>query len=87
MRNLPIIIILVLLVVLYLVVPARESFSQSGLSLSDADCMKLAEVYYRPTVHDPACRSNYNQRICGPQRRSTIDFRTGNYFTENGHLI
>lgn len=87
MKNLPIIIILVILVILYFTIPAKEKFSQSGLSLSDADCMKLAEVYYRPTMKDPECRSEYNGRICGKQRRSTIDYRTGNYFTENGHLI
>jgi len=65
----------------------NEPFSSSGLAISDADCAKLANVYYRPDVNDPKCRAGYNQEICGKTRRSTITDRTGNYYTMNGQLV
>jgi len=86
-ENLPIIAIVVLFLVLYFVIYRRENFSTSGLAISDPYCTQLADVYYNPNVTDPKCRENYLRRICGKRRRNTIDFRTGNYFTENGQLL
>jgi len=66
---------------------APESFSTSGLALSDKDCVKLAEVYYKPSSKDPHCRSFYKDRICGKTRRGIMENRRGNYFTDHGVLI
>jgi hypothetical protein len=83
----PILITLLIIVIIVLCAPRNELFSASGLSLSDEDCRKLVDVYYKPTENSPECRDNYMMRICGKQRRSTIDPRTGNYYTQYGVLI
>jgi hypothetical protein len=82
-----VLVILLVLVVIALCASRAEGFSKSGMSLSDNDCRELAEVYYKPWENNPKCRDNYKQRICGHQRRDTIDVNTGNYFTNNGILI
>ena len=83
----PILIVLLIIVIIVLCAPRNELFSASGLSLSDEDCRKLVDVYYKPNEHLPECRNNYMKRICGKQRRNTIDPRTGNYYTQYGVLI
>ncbi|AYV82368.1 MAG: hypothetical protein Homavirus38_2 [Homavirus sp.] len=85
-----IILILILLLIIALVIlynPANEQFSTSGLAISDADCQKLVDVYYRPNDHSPVCRDDYTRRICGYQRRNTVDPQTGNYYTSYGQLL
>jgi len=64
-----------------------ENFSVSGLSISDDECHKLSSIYYKPCMNDPDCRLNGTKRICGRCRRNLIDYRTGNYYTNNGELI
>lgn len=86
-ENLPILIIIALFVVLYFIMSKRETFSSSGLAVSDRYCQQLADVYYMPRETSADCRHNYRKRICGHPRRNTVDFNTGNYFTENGQLV
>jgi len=86
MENLLLVILLVIL--LYVLFNTfTERFSQSGLGLSDRDCSRLVDVYFRPNDNQPQCRNNYNERICGLNRRNTVDPFTGNYFTINGMLV
>jgi len=87
MKNLPILILVALFVILCFLAPRSESFSDSGLAISNDYCRQLTDVYYRPGVNDPKCRKNYRKRICGKQRRSSIDPWTGNYFTYYGQLL
>ena len=87
MRNLLLLILISLLLILIFCNGQKENFSTSGLAISDQDCDKLASVYYNPRISDPECRQNAHQRICGRQRRSTVDTATGNYFYDNGVLI
>jgi hypothetical protein len=82
-----VIISIAVLVFIGLIVTSRESFSQSGLTIDDDYCHKLSSVYVDPKNNDPVARKNYDDRICGKQRRYTIDDRFGNYFTMNGMLI
>lgn len=86
MENLPMYILILLLLAFFLMT-VKESFSSSGMTISDEYCHKLANVYYKPTDNNPSCRDKYNEKICGHSRRNNIDFRTGNYFTENGVLV
>ncbi len=85
--NLPLLGLVLLFVILYFMVSKNEGFSDSGLAISDRYCTALADVYYRPSVKNPVCRDNYRERICGKARRNMVDFRTGNYYTENGQLL
>lgn len=85
--NNALLIFLLVIIIIILCMPRDEYFSASGLSMSDFDCRKLADVYYRPKVTSPKCRNNYRERICGHMRRNTIDPWTGNYFTDYGTLI
>lgn len=87
MENLSLLIFIGLVLMLILFNNNREPFSTSGLAISDRYCNKLASVYYDPKNNDPACRASGAQRICGRQRRSTIDNITGNYFYDYGVLI
>lgn len=80
-------IIILLVLAMFFMVPMNESFSHSGLTMSDDYCRKLAYVYNRPHIKDLECRRDFSDRICGGIRRRTIDSRTGNYFTENGVLV
>jgi len=84
---LPIIVAILLFFVLYYSTLKRENFSKSGMSISDPKCMELADVYYKPQDNNPTNRSLYRKEICGPQRRKTVNFPTGNYFTEHGELV
>lgn len=76
-----IIIAIVVAVVIYLIYTKmmKEKFSSSGMSLSDEECKKLAEVYNRPDIEGQTCRDNYEKRICGKDRKGMIDRETGNY--------
>lgn len=82
MENLPTwftiigITIIVLFAILYV---TKETFSASGLTISDVDCHKLASVY----MSNPA----NEEHVCGHKRRETIDSKFGNYYTVNGMLI
>lgn len=84
---LPIIVAILLFFVLYYSMSKRENFSKSGLSISDRKCLELADVYYRPTDNNPVNRNLYRREICSPQRRESVNFPTGNYFTEHGELV
>lgn len=84
---LPIIVAILLFFMLYYSTSKREKFSKSGMSISDRKCMELADVYYRPTDTDPINRNLYRREICSPLRRETVNFPTGNYFTERGELV
>ena len=83
---LPIIVAIILFFALYYSTK-QEHFSKSGMSISDLKCMELADVYYRPQDNDPIRRNIYRRKICSPLRRVTVDFPTGNYFTEDGELV
>jgi len=87
MKNLPIIIIVLLVIALGLILRVRETFSTSGLTISDRYCTKLADVYHKPMLVDEEMRDDYKNRICGPSRRVMIDNQTGNYYTQNGILV
>ena len=87
MKNLPLCLMIMLLVVLGLLLTVKENFSASGLAISDEYCDKLAQVYLDPSNKDPAFRAEYEQRLCGNVRRRTIDHKTGNYYTVNGVLV
>jgi hypothetical protein len=94
MNNLPILILVGLLVLSYFWNPfiksvngQNEKFATSGLAISDRYCDKLVSVYNRPKIVNPELRKIYGKRICGNRRHNTVDYRTGNYFTENGTLI
>ncbi len=63
--------------------PFKEGFSSSGLTMSNEECDKLANVYYKPGESGFDCK----RRICAKNRRNSVDFVTGNYFTENGVLV
>jgi hypothetical protein len=85
-KDKPLLVLVLLIVVLYLF-KNKEPFSTSGLTISDRYCTKLADVYHRPEVNCPHCRDCYRKKICGKCRRHTINFNTGNYFTEGGELV
>ena len=87
MKNLPICVLIVLLVILGLAMTFKENFSTSGMTISDDYCTKLADVYFDPQNTNQEYRNKYNEKICGNARRNTIYPRTGNYFTENGVLV
>ena len=81
MENLPtwVTIIGITLIVLFgLIYASRESFSSSGLTMSNEDCHKLTNVYMNP---------DNEKYVCGHKRRETIDSKFGNYYTVNGILI
>jgi hypothetical protein len=86
-EYLPIIVAILLFFVLYYSVQKHENFSKSGMSISDRKCMELADVYYKPTDNNPKNRNQYRREICSPLRRKTVNFPTGNYFTEHGELV
>jgi hypothetical protein len=80
MDNQCVLVVLAVVIVLYILIQSSsEHFSSSGMSLSDADCNQLVDVYYRPTMNNDNCRMNYMRRICDTPRRHMIDRRTGNY--------
>ena len=79
-----VLIIALIIFMLYFFTPEQEKFSTSGLNMSDEYCEKLAAVYYKPRVDLSA---DYMNKICGYDRRHSIDFNTGNYFTEYGQLV
>lgn len=79
-----IIIILSVLIGLSILMGPREPFSASGLSISDSDCDKLAQIYYKPYLTKGQKLRN---RICDKSRRSNIDYLTGNYETYHGKLF
>lgn len=87
MKNLPIIIGIAVIILLVVTFSWRENFSTSGLAISDRYCAKLAQVYHKPMLQDEEARADYENRICGKERRCTIDNQTGNYFTQNGVLV
>lgn len=87
MQNLPLCILIVALIFIGFVLATKEHFSSSGLTLSNDYCNNLADVYYNPTDVNEERRRLYRERICGSQRRNTIDMTTGNYFTQDGVLI
>lgn len=87
MKNLPILILIAVVIILVMCRPGSEKFSTSGLSISDRECMKLADVYSHPRCNDPECRSDYRRRICGMQRRQTVEPSMGNYWNEYGVLV
>ena len=80
-------VILSLVVIAGIFYSVREGFSSSGLTISDEYCTKLADVYVDAGNRNPDFREDYKKRVCGHNRRNTIDHITGNYFTENGVLI
>ena len=86
-ENLPICLLVFALMALCIFFTFRESFSTSGMTISDDYCGRLTDIYYDPANRDPKCRHNARNRICGHERRNTIDYKTGNYYTENGVLI
>lgn len=75
------IIVIVILACLFFILFTRESFSSSGLTISDEYCNKLVDVYVDPVT------DTIRNKICGHQRRTTVDPMHGNYFTMNGMLI
>jgi len=75
------------LVLLGLFITSKETFSSSGLTISNADCHKLSDIYVNPHEMDPMTRANYEERICDHKRRDTVDYKFGNYYTVNGMLI
>ena len=77
----------VIIAILILFSPRSEYFSSSGLSISNKECDRLADVYYRPRVHSKSCRQNFKNRICGQVRRDHLDYATGNYETNNSGLL
>ena len=81
----PLILIIAVVVILYVMTSLFEPFSDSGMPISNEYCVKLADVYYRPS--DSENRDDYRNRICGNVRRHSVDPETGNYFTENGIII
>lgn len=87
MKNLPIIIMVLLIFVLWIIYSVKETFSISGMAISDDYCTKLSDVYHKPILVDEEMRDDYKNRICGPGRRETIDSQTGNYYTQNGMLV
>jgi len=87
MKNIPLLILLGIIVLMIMCMSDKEKFSQSGLAISDRYCQKLADVYYNPKTTDVNSRFNYRKRICGKQRRNTIDNRMGNYYTDYGILV
>jgi len=86
-ENLPLSLLILILIIVFLFMTFKEGFSSSGMTISDIDCMKLADVYYDPMINDPDYRIDARKRICGCQRRNTIDFGTGNFYTHNGSLL
>lgn len=86
MENWVLILIIVLVFAIF-IAPKQETFSDSGLAISNRYCQKLTDVYYKPRVNKQKCRFNYRRRICGQQRRNTIDPRTGNYVMDYGVLV
>lgn len=87
MQNLLIFALLALVFLMVFCNGNNEAFSTSGLAISDRYCNKLTDVYFNPQMTDSGCRANYKNRICGKQRRNTIDHRTGNYFYDYGVLV
>jgi hypothetical protein len=87
MKNLPICILIALFIVLGLMLTLRENFSNSGMTISDDYCTKLATVYFDPENTNQEYRNVYGNKICGNIRRGEIYPRTGNYFTDDGVLV
>ena len=87
MKNWNIILLLVIIVAaIYFFAPKQEKFSTSGLNMSDRYCEKLGTVYYKPRMGHQYKKNNVD-KICGRDRRNTIGYDTGNYFTEGGQLV
>jgi hypothetical protein len=63
-----------------------EGFSQSGLSVSDKDCRRLVDGYYKPKEDEDTRTSGYD-KVCKMQRRNTITPDTGNWLTHQGYLM
>jgi hypothetical protein len=82
-----IIILVVLLIALYFLLRTPETFSQSGLNMSDRYCTRLVDTYRHPTVTDAEERLRYHNEVCGKSRRNTVTDTTGNYFTHYGMLV
>lgn len=87
MKNLAILIIIAVVILMILYRRRSEKFSTSGLSISDLECMKWTDVYVDPRNNDPTNRSDYRRRVCGMQRRQTVEPKTGNYWMEYGVLV
>lgn len=77
----------IIILVLCMFMTVKERFSTSGLAISDDDCDRLAEIYYRPFDNNDFRRSIYAKSLCGRTRRNSIDGLNGNYYTVNGMLI
>ncbi len=87
MKNRDIVVLLIIIVVvMYFFIPKQEKFSTSGLNMSDRYCGKLSTVYYKPRMGNQNEKKHMN-KICGYDRRNTIGYDTGNYFTEGGQLV
>lgn len=86
MQNL-LLLVFIIAIVLIFFATKKESFSDSGLAISDRYCQKLADVYYKPENDCPNCRNTYTENICGHKRRHTVTERNGNYFYDYGVLV
>ena len=87
MKNNNIILLLVIIVIMmYFFAPRPEKFSTSGLNMSDRYCDKLSTVYYKPRAGYKNGKI-FKNKVCGRERRNTIGYDTGNYFTEYGQLV
>jgi hypothetical protein len=87
MKNLAILILIGVVILMILFRSRSEKFSTSGLSLSDLECLKYTDIYIDPKNNNQEARDDYRRRVCGKQRRQTVDSRTGNYWMENGTLV
>jgi hypothetical protein len=61
----------------------KETFSNSGLNMSDRRCVEMTS-WYNPSDNNHVNREDYKKRICYPIRRQIIDENTGNYFASHG---
>jgi len=81
-KSLSVFLLVLILIGTIFFISIKESFSSSGLSMSNEYCNKLVDIYYNP-MH----RKKANNKICDCCRKYMIDYETGNYFTENNYLI
>lgn len=77
-----ILLIFALVIIFSYLINNVEPFSSSGLSMSDRYCNKLVYIYGSGSDYD-----DMKVKYCQQPRRDTIDFPSGNYYTQFGRLI
>ena len=89
MKNTSVLLLVVGLIFLFFCVTRVESFSDSGIAVSDDYLERLVKVYQYPRCdggNKEMCRQQNMDKIHGYGRRLSVNDNTGNYYTIGGML-